>query len=270
MKVHIVVQLDGWVLERQAREIERRLDYVSVGDQPSRHADINYYMSYALFADKTKFDMCFFTAYQPDHPTLAKRWVDCARECDLAVTAANRYAEQLKEVGVKRIEMITPGFDDKLFYPTLTVGVVGKKDGVTDRKNPELVKKLMEVLPKNVRFVFAGNGWPGRCRMLAYEEMPAFYRRIDVLFLPSKVELSPLPVLEALACGVPVVAPDIGNLDVLPHTEYAIDDVESAKKAILKHFEDKKRLWGSVKDYTWENWAKEHDKLFRSIIKEGG
>jgi len=156
MKVHIVVELDSWILEKYAREIERRLDYVSVSDQPSKNADINYYMSYAFFADKSKFDMCYFTAYQPKHPTLALLWVKAAQNCDLAVTSANRYVKKLKEVGAKRVEMIIPGFDKELFYPVLKVGIVGKTDKITDRKNVNFVKKLMKIVPQNVKFVFAG------------------------------------------------------------------------------------------------------------------
>jgi len=269
MKVHIVVELDGWILEKYAREIERRLDYVSVGDQPSKNADINYYMSYAFFADKSKFDMCFFTAYQPKHPTLALLWVKVAQNCDLAVTSANRYVKKLKEVGAKWVEMIVPGFDKDLFYPVLKIGIVGKADKITDRKNAAFVEKLMKAVPKNVKFVFAGEGWPAKCKMLPYEKMPDFYRSVDVVFIPSKVESGPMPALEALACGVPVIAPDIGNVDMFPHTEYEVSDVESALKAIRRHLRKKMRLYNQVKELTWDAWAEEHDKIFRKIIKGG-
>jgi len=270
MKVHIVVKLDGWILEKQAREIEKRLNYVTVGDQHSRNADINYYMSYALFTDKTKFDMCYFTAYQPNHPTLALLWEKAAKNCDLAVASANRYIKKLKEFGVKRIEMIVPGFDKKLFYPILRVGIVGKTDEITDRKNASFVKKLMETVPKNVKFVFAGEGWPAKCKMYPYEKMPDFYRAVDVIFIPSKVESSPMPVVEALACGIPVIAPDIGYLDMFPHTEYKVDDIKSALKAIDKHLKIKMKRYNYVKEYTWDNWAEKHRKLFEEIVRKGG
>jgi len=270
MKVHIVVELDGWILEKYAREIERRLDYVSVGDQLSKNADINYYMSYALFVDKSKFDMCYFTAYQPKHPTLALLWVKVAQNCDLAVTSANRYVKKLKEVGAKRVEMIVPGFDKDLFYPVLKIGIVGKADKITDRKNAAFVEKLMRAVPKNVKFVFAGEGWPAKCKMLPYEKMPDFYRSVDVVFVSSKVESGPMPALEALACGVPVIAPDIGNLDMLPHTEYEVDDMESALKAIDKHLQAKIKRYNYVREYTWDNWAEKHHKLFKEIVEKGG
>ena len=51
---------------------------------------------------------------------------------------------------------------------------------------------------------------PGRYlrRVVAREEMPAWYGAADCFTLPSRTESFGLVYLEALACGVPVVAPD--------------------------------------------------------------
>ena len=52
----------------------------------------------------------------------------------------------------------------------------------------------------------------------SYDEMPAIYRAADVLVLPSRAEGTPRTVLEALACGTPVVCSD------LPHLRSAFGD----------------------------------------------
>ena len=42
------------------------------------------------------------------------------------------------------------------------------------------------------------------------EEMPDYYNKLDVLLCASAMEGTPDPVLEAMACGVPVISTDVG------------------------------------------------------------
>ncbi|WP_447578946.1 glycosyltransferase [Achromobacter kerstersii] len=46
--------------------------------------------------------------------------------------------------------------------------------------------------------------------LLPHSSMPAYYNSIDVYVCTSKFEGTPNPVLEAMACGVPVVTTDVG------------------------------------------------------------
>ncbi|WP_201864663.1 glycosyltransferase [Microvirga soli] len=47
-------------------------------------------------------------------------------------------------------------------------------------------------------------------RMIPHREMPEYYSQIDVFVCSSKIEGTPNPVLEAMACGVPVISTDVG------------------------------------------------------------
>lgn len=47
-------------------------------------------------------------------------------------------------------------------------------------------------------------------RRIPFEDMPAFYRATDVFVCTSLMEGTPNPVLEAMACGIPVVSTDVG------------------------------------------------------------
>lgn len=46
--------------------------------------------------------------------------------------------------------------------------------------------------------------------MRAHREMPDYYRQLDIFVCASSTEGSPNTVLEAMACGVPVVSTDVG------------------------------------------------------------
>ncbi|WP_048853746.1 MSMEG_0565 family glycosyltransferase [Acetobacter syzygii] len=113
--------------------------------------------------------------------------------------------------------------------------------GVERRKNTLLLLKAFEVLHKNypdVHLVIAGGAslldhseYRRLCEAqiqssnlakavtitgtVADDDMPAFYRQASVLAYPSQTEGFGLCPLEALACGTPVVVPDIA-----PFTEH--------------------------------------------------
>jgi D-inositol-3-phosphate glycosyltransferase len=50
-----------------------------------------------------------------------------------------------------------------------------------------------------------------------HEDLPVYYNAADVLVVPSYYESYGLVALEALACGTPVVATDVGAMDTIIH-----------------------------------------------------
>lgn len=64
---------------------------------------------------------------------------------------------------------------------------------------------LVQKLPSQIKFVYAG----------LVDDVDEYLALYDVLVLPSRIDGRPLVVMEALACGVPVIASNVGALSDL-------------------------------------------------------
>jgi len=86
-------------------------------------------------------------------------------------------------------------------YPNIGVVFIGTGQYYDEFKRQVLSKGLID----NV--YFAGS--------LPYSSMCAAYKRFDILVLPSAMEAFGLSLLEAMQCGVPVIATNVGGIPEL-------------------------------------------------------
>jgi glycosyltransferase involved in cell wall biosynthesis len=139
---------------------------------------------------------------------------------------------------VEKVTMIPHGVDTEWFYPRenrhpavsqeqITLLYVGRLGA---RKGLDLaLEALAEVDIQNVEFLIAGTGRhedtlrelahdldiADSVRFLGYvsdEQLPLLYSSADAFILPSKYEGFGLVLLEAMACGTPVIGADAGGI----------------------------------------------------------
>jgi len=107
------------------------------------------------------------------------------------------------------------------------------------------------------------------------EDLPALLSSAKVFVLPSLWEGFGIPVLEAMACGAPVVISNISSLpEVAGEAGILIDpySVESISESLMSLLKDEKLRQKKVqlglkriKDFSWEDCARKTLKVFKSI-----
>ncbi|MEW6608866.1 MAG: glycosyltransferase family 1 protein [bacterium] len=141
--------------------------------------------------------------------------------------------------------------------------IVGQKGWLYD----EIYKRCLELRLEN-DIIFTGE--------IPHNELPGLYSGADVFVLPSQFESFGIPVLEAMACGTPVVT---SNTCALPETagDAAIlvkpDSVHEIAGGIYQVLSDnnlqaslRQKGFAHAKKFTWENTAKMTLEVYRKGI----
>ena len=140
-----------------------------------------------------------------------------AARCDLVFTnssfTANDIVEQLG-IPAERLRVAYPGVDDR-YRPDGNLRDLGRPYVFTTatedwRKNRVTVELAMRLLDGELTLAALGHGSLGYVRD---EDLPALYRGASVFVYPSRFEGFGIPVIEAMACGVPCVVSSHPSLD---------------------------------------------------------
>jgi len=110
------------------------------------------------------------------------------------------------------------------------------------------------------------------------EDLVGLYNVADVFVLPSLYEGFGLPVLEAMACGTPVVAANAASLpEVVGDAGLLVDprSPEAIAEAIAQVLEDpslashlRERGLQRAREFTWERTARETLELYHRVLEE--
>ena len=229
------------------------------------------------------------------------------RSATKLIAVSNATKEDLiKRVGIspKKIAVIYEGYDNKLFKPikgdTLVNSLIEfnlKPQSyflfvrtVQPRKNLERIIKALAKL--NDKLLIVGSrGWlsdeiyklpkklgiEDSVKFLGYvpdEKLPALYSGAAALVFPSLFEGFGLPILEAQACGCPVITsnissmPEVAGKGAILVNPYSVDDIVKGMERVAREGERVKlikRGFENVKRFSWEKCARETLKVLENV-----
>ena len=109
------------------------------------------------------------------------------------------------------------------------------------------------------------------------EDLPSLYNGADLFVFPSLYEGFGLPVLEAMACGTPVVTsnttslPEVAGDAALLVDPYNVEGIAAAMRCVLEdqHLARVLRARGLARaaEFSWERTARETVKVYQKVLR---
>ncbi len=198
------------------------------------------------------------------------------------------------DIKYKPTTVITDGVNLDLFYPknlarfddskrTINIGWVGNSEwnkGADHKGINTIIKPVVEKLQKqgyNVNLLSSDK----IDKHIPIEQMVDYYEKIDIYVCASINEGTPNPVLESMACGVPVISTDVGIVrDALgeKQKQFILSDrsCECLETAIKKMIENPVIMkecslenLESIKKWDWKFKSEDFERFIKNAVKKG-
>lgn len=210
----------GWVLRWISESLKKEIPMCTITDfKPDINADFNIYVNHILFKGKVGGkDIGIFTHMEPGDEA---KWEQLVKNYDWCFPMSKKTYESFP-FPKEKTTILTNWVDPQFEKEEIIFGLIGTEK-IARRKRYEWVKSLIDI--PRARFVFTNGTIPWR-------SMPGFYRGIDYLLITSEYEGGPLPVIEAISMGKPVISTDVGYSWDYPVIKY--NTLEELREIILK------------------------------------
>ncbi len=223
-----------------------------------------------------------------------------ARQCAAVIAVSDALRARLVAIGVPadRITVLRNGVDLDFYSPGLhaeerrDLGVeehailsVGR---LVSSKGHALVVDALRRLPSSNLYIAGEGPENDSLRQQAFEsgvldrirflgsispdKLVRYYRAVDVLVLASEAEGMPNVVLEAMACGTPVIASNVGGIPEVLHptlgrllAERSADAIANAVEELLTSPPDRDAVRAWAEQFSWDDTVAKSVALFERV-----
>jgi len=213
----------------------------------------------------------------------------------IAVSKFGAYEiEKAIKIERKKIFPIYHGVDNKIFYKK-NINQRSKKYFLLvaqyqPKKNIDRAIEAYKRLPESVRpeFKLIIPGYNGKFieknisglkitnEGFFHEELSEFYNNALAFIFPSLHETFGMPILEAMACGCPVITsnvtacPEVAGDAALLVNPYSVEEIKEAMERIIEDKNLREELSEKgierAKQFTWEKSARKHLEVFQKVV----
>jgi glycosyltransferase involved in cell wall biosynthesis len=214
------------------------------------------------------------------HPRTVNMHTRTAQEaarCDVVFANSSYTANDVVDrlgVPLGRIRVAYPGVDDR-YRPEGERRDLGRPYVFTTatedwRKNRRTVELAVRLLDSELTLAALGHGSLG---YVPDDGLPALYRGAEVFAYPSRFEGFGIPVLEAMACGVPCVVSSHPSLDevcgdaaVRADPESPEEFAEGIRRALADREERVARGFTHARRFTWLEAGRIHLQSYADAL----
>lgn len=241
----------------------------------------------------------------PDYPTPRRLILETAQAAAASIGVSRALTDKLAALGIpsEKLKVFRNGVDLDRFHPQaqeaarrqIGISITSEEKlilsvgNLVELKGHHLAIEALQKLPANTRLVIIGKGneqlrlealarqfgvadrvhFAG---MILPDQLMWWYSAADALILCSSREGWPNVVLEAMACGTPVVATQVGGVMEILTPEVGVLMADRSSAALVSALEqlfaaqpDRQRVRGHAEKFAWDNTSQAQLQLFRQI-----